>query len=232
METTTESRAGEQRWGVGVQGAGEQFALKRLAILSTAARLFNEKSYHLTSLDQLARELNVTKPSLYHYVESKDDILLQILSEGMQQIDPAIDGAIRDGRTGLEKLHLFVCNYVPVMTSEFGKCLVMSGLEPLQPASREKLLPAYRRIDRGVRTMITEGIQDGSIGPCDPRMVAFTIFGALHAIPAWYRSDGELTPEEIAEMQWTVFACGLKPSRAATGGPVSGTAGARARSAA
>lgn len=205
-----------QRWGFEVQDSGEQFALKRLAILRAAARMFNQRGYYGTSLDQLARELKVTKPSLYYYVKSKDDILVQILNVGMQQIDPAITKAkaSREGKTGLDKLRLFVRYYVLTMTEEFGKCMVISGLAPLQQESRNKMLPAYRRIDRAVRGMIGEGIRDGSIAPCDPKMAAFTLFGAMHLIPYWYRADGPLGPEEIAEAQLALFENGLKGVRA------------------
>ena len=205
-----------QRWGFGVQDSGEQFALKRLAILRAAARMFNQRGYYGTSLDELARELKVTKPSLYYYVKSKDDILVQILNVGMQQIDPAITtaNANRKSGNGLEKLRLFVRHYVLVMTEEFGKCMVISGLAPLQPESRDEMLPAYRRIDRAVRGMIREGIRDGSIAPCDPKMTAFTLFGAMHLIPYWYRSDGKLGPAEIAEAQLALFENGLRGARA------------------
>lgn len=198
------------RWGFGVQDSGEQFALKRLAILRAAARLFNRRGYYGTSLDLLARELKVTKPSLYYYLESKDDILLQILNVGMLQIDPAIDDAKRNGKDGLDKLRLFVRAYVLAMTGEFGKCMVISGLAPLTPDSRDKLLPAYRRIDRAVRSMIREGIRDGSVAPCDPKMAAFAMFGAMHLIPYWYRPEGQLGPDEIAEAQLALFENGLQ----------------------
>ena len=216
MEYGLEESDRGQRWGFGVQDSGEQFARKRLAILRTAARLFNQRGYYGTSLDQLARELKVTKPSLYYYVESKDDILVQILNVGMQKIDPAISKtkSKREGRNGLEKLRLFVRQYILVMTEEFGKCMVISGLAPLQPESRDKLLPAYRRIDRAVRGMIREGIRDGSIASCYPKMAAFALFGAMHLIPYWYRADGQLRPEEIAEAQLALFENGPKPARA------------------
>src|SRR5688500_7135341 len=75
--------AAPTRWGYEVQNKEEQSALKRLAILRTAAQLFNERGFYATSLNDLATLLNVTKPSLYYYVKSKDDILLQILHHAM-----------------------------------------------------------------------------------------------------------------------------------------------------
>jgi hypothetical protein len=58
---------------------------------------------------------------------------------------------------------------------------------------------AYKRkIDRRLRSFIREGIEDGSIGECDPKLAAFSIAGALNWICVWYEPDGALSPEEIA----------------------------------
>jgi len=200
------------RWGYEVQNKEEQSALKRLAILRTAAQLFNEHGFYATSLNDLAKLLHVTKPSLYYYVQSKDDILLQILNHAMEQIEPAIVLAEETGVSGLEKLRIFVGKYVQVLTGDFGKCLVLSGTTPLDQASRETVAPAFRRIDEAVRGMISEGIADGSITQCEPKIAAFSLFGSLHWMTSWYRIDGELSAEELAEQIFSIFRDGLKGS--------------------
>jgi AcrR family transcriptional regulator len=203
-------RDSSARWGYEVQNKEEQSALKRLAILRTAAQLFNERGFYATSLNDLAKLLNVTKPSLYYYVKSKDDILLQILHHAMGQIEPAIAAAEETGRNGLEKLRIFVGSYVHVLTGDFGKCLVLSGTTPLEPASRVQVAPAFRRIDQAVRRMIAEGIGDGSIAPCEPKIAAFCLFGSLHWMTSWFRADGELSADELAEQVFAIFRDGLE----------------------
>src|SRR3977135_3160001 len=54
-------------------------------------------------------------------------------------------------------------------------------------------------IDHGIRRLIREGVQDGSIQPCDPKMTAFALAGALNWIAHWYREDQSLTGAQIAE---------------------------------
>lgn len=199
------------RWGRGVQNREEQFALKRLAILRTAAQLFNEKGFYQTSLNDLARRLHVTKPTLYYYVENKNDILLQCLNEAMQQIEPAIAEAERIDGTGADKLRMFIQRYVAMCAGDFGRCLVLSGLAPLDEASREQLKPAYERIDRALRRIIRKGVADGSLVTTDQRMTTFSLFGAMHWITSWYRPDGALTHEQIAERMIELFLSGLLP---------------------
>ncbi len=205
--------AAPARWGYEVQNKEEQSALKRLAILRTAAQLFNQRGFYATSLNDLAKLLNVTKPSLYYYVKSKDDILLQILHHAMGQIEPAITVAEETGSNGLEKLRIFVGSYVQVLTGDFGKCLVLSGTTPLDPDSRSQVAPAFRRIDQAVRRMITDGIDDGSIAPCDPKIAAFSLFGSLHWMTSWFRADGELGADAMADHLFSIFRDGLEPRK-------------------
>lgn len=202
------------RWGRGMQNREEQFAAKRLAILRTAAQLFNEKGFYQTSLNDLARRLHVTKPTLYYYVENKNDILLQCLNEAMQQIEPAIAEAERIDGTGADKLRMFVQRYVAMCAGDFGRCLVLSGLAPLDEAGRNQLKPAFERIDRAMRRVIRKGIADGSLATADPKMTTFSLFGAMHWITSWYRPDGALTHEQIADRMVELFLNGLLPRTA------------------
>ena len=80
------------RWGKSIQSKDEQYELKRAAILRTAGRLFNQKGFRETSLNDLADELQVTKPTLYYYVENKEDILFQCLHTAIiELLEPAPD---------------------------------------------------------------------------------------------------------------------------------------------
>jgi AcrR family transcriptional regulator len=198
------------KWGHEIQSRVEQGGLKRFAILRTAAELFNERGFYETSLNELAKRLNVTKPSLYYYVKNKDDILLQIMNQAAVEFAPAMTLAEQSGLCGLEKLKIFVTQYTVAMTGVFGKCMVLSGLGPLEPSSRDELTPTFRLLDTFVRNLLEEGIQDGSITSCDTKITAFSIFGAMHWLARWYRPDGELNPQEIADRVFAIFESGLK----------------------
>lgn len=209
--SATQAESSNIRWGNGIQSRDEQGGLKRFAILRTAAELFNERGFYETSLNELAKRLNVTKPSLYYYFKNKDDILLQILSQAVIEFQPAMNLAEQSGLCGLEKLKIFITQYTAAMTGVFGKCMVLSGLGPLEPSSRDELTPTFRRLDTFVRKLLNEGIQDGSIATCDTKITAFSIFGAMHWLARWYRPDGELNAQEIADRVITLFELGLKP---------------------
>ena len=106
-------------------------------------------------------------------------------------------------------------HYGAAVASEFGWCMVRAEDQDLSPAMSRHIKALKSEIDQGIRRLIREGIHDGSIEPCDPKMTAFALAGALNWIAHWYREDQSLTPAQIAGAFVTVFEGGLRPRRGA-----------------
>lgn len=183
--------------------------IKREAVLRAAAQAFNENGFHATSLDDVAERLNVTKPTLYYYVKSKNEILFECVRIGLEMLKTAIDEAGASGGTALDKLILAMKKYVEIVTTDFGMCLIRIGEDPLPPESRKKLRGLKAGVDRELRRLIGQGIAEGLLEPCDPKLAAFTLAGALSWIGRWYRPDGPLSPDEIAEQCIAVLMNGV-----------------------
>lgn len=193
--------------------------IKREAVLRTAAQLFNEKGYHAVSLDEVAERLNVTKPTLYYYVKSKDDILAECVRSGLELMQAAIARSDEAGGTAIDKLVAAMRKYTEIVTMDFGKCLIRVGEDPLPPDSRREVRRLKAAIDLEFRHLIEQGIAEGSLRDVDPKLAAFTLAGALSWIGRWYRADGPLTPDQIAEQCIGVLMGGLAlppPARPAT----------------
>jgi AcrR family transcriptional regulator len=182
---------------------------KREAVLRMAAQSFNEKGFHATSLDDVAARLNVTKPTLYYYFKNKEEILFECVRIGLQMIDEAAENVARRGGTGVEQLFAVMRKYAEIVTMDFGMCLIRVGEDPLQPAARRKLRQLKARIDRRFRSLIEQGIAEGDLAPCDAKIAAFTVAGALSWIARWYRPDGPLPPNDIAEQCISILVEGL-----------------------
>jgi AcrR family transcriptional regulator len=182
---------------------------KRDAVLRMAAQSFNEKGFHATSLDDVAARLNVTKPTLYYYFKNKEEILFECVRIGLEMIDEAAENVARRGGTGVEQLFAVMRKYAEIVTMDFGMCLIRVGEDPLQPAARRKLRQLKARIDRRFRSLIEQGIAEGDLAPCDAKIAAFTVAGALSWIARWYRPDGPLSPNDIAEQCISILVEGL-----------------------
>ncbi|MEJ1171227.1 TetR/AcrR family transcriptional regulator [Variovorax sp. CCNWLW235] len=177
----------------------QQRELKRNAVLQTAAQLFNERGFHATSLDDIAERLNVSKPTVYYYVESKDQILLECVKIALDLMQAGIDEVRAAGGSAIDQLKACMRIYSSVVTQDFGMCVIRIGEDPLPDPLKKELRGLKAGIDGQFRRLIAEGVDEGSLAPCDPKMAAFMLAGALSWIGRWYRPDGDLTPDQIAD---------------------------------
>jgi len=202
--------AGSSPWGNAEDRARER-ELKREAVILAAARAFRDRGYHNTSLDDVAAALNVTKPTVYSYVRSKEELLFECFRAGVETIRAAFLRAEGLDASGRERLLAVAHGYAVAITSEFGSCMVRIEDQDLSPAMSEKIKAMKSEIDQSLRRLIREGVADGSIRSCDVKMTAFALAGALNWIAHWHRADDSLLPDEIATRLLDVFDLGLAP---------------------
>lgn len=172
---------------------------KREAVLRTAVALFLEQGYHRATLNEVAKRLNITKPALYNYFRGKDEILFECWAIGNELVDECIAETSAGDGTGLDKLRKLTVRYAELMTADYGKSLVRFDLRDLSDDNRKIVRSAKRRIDRAFRDYIAQGIADGSIKPCDPKLSAFAIAGSLNWIGHWFQPGGAMSGRAVAE---------------------------------
>jgi len=172
---------------------------KREAVLRTAVQLFLEQGYHRATLNEVADRLNITKPALYNYFRSKEDILFECWVMGQERVEDRIAEIESAHENGLATLRMLVHAYAATMASDFGASLVRFNVADLSEPNQKITLAGKRRIDRAFRNAIKQGIADHSIKPCDVKLTAFAILGALNWIGHWYKPGGELSPDQIAD---------------------------------
>ena len=177
----------------------QQRELKREAVLRACLQSFNERGFRATSLDDVAASLNVTKPTIYHYFASKDEILFECVRLGLASVREAAQAVEQRGGSGLERLKALMRDYAIIMTRDFGVCVTRTADHELSPASRARFRVLKREIDRIVRRVVADGMQDGTIRNGDVRLIAFALAGALNWIARWYDPSGPLQPDEIAD---------------------------------
>jgi AcrR family transcriptional regulator len=185
--------------------------VKREAVILAAARAFRERGYHNTSLEDVAAALNVTKPTIYYYVANKEEILFECFRAGLDEIKavfPELDSAKDSAR---EQLLVLIRHYGAAIAGEFGWCMVRAEDQDLSPVMSGRIKALKSEIDQRIRGLIKQGIKDGSVGPCDPKMTAFAIAGSLNWISHWYHKDASLNPAEVGRAFAQVFENALKP---------------------
>lgn len=187
---------------------------KREAVLRTAAQVFNEKGYLASTLDEVAERLSVTKPTLYYYVKNKEEILFECVRIGLTMLQDAIHEVGASGGSAIDKLTAAMRKYTEIVTMDFGMCVIRVGEDPLSPDSQVKLRRIKAAIDLEFRELIIQGIAEGSIQPCDPKVAAFTIAGAISWVARWYQPNGDLSVDTIADQCIHLLTEGLYKSQA------------------
>ncbi len=186
-------------------------ANKRGAVLLAAVRMFNQRGFHATSLDDVAASLGVTKPMIYHYLGTKDQVLFECVSNGLQQLREAAAAAARQQGSGRHRLRRFLCSYAECIMDDFGRCVARTGDEALSPESRTQFRKLKAEIDSVLRHMIEAAAADGSARVEDVKLTAFAFAGALNWTALWHLPDGTLKPDEIAARLADILIGGIMP---------------------
>lgn len=205
----------KRRWAEHALSPEEIVESKRLALVKAAGRAFREKGFHNTSLDDVAAALNVTKPTLYNYVKGKQDLLYHCHKHAQDLGDQAFEHGLQGG-SGLDKLQRTLSRYITLLTDNFSSYSVLSDLSDLASQHRSVIQSRRRKFDRQFRGFVTEGIADGSIRECDPKMAVFWFMGAINAIPRWFEPHRGYSGAEVAEIYLDLLARGLAKDRLAT----------------
>lgn len=186
-------------------------AAKRDALLLAAVQMFNERGFHATSLDDVAASLGVSKMTIYHHLGNKDQVLLECVSIGLGQLSEAAAAAAERQGSGIDRLRDFLIRYARINMDDFGRCVIRTADEALSPDSARQFRALKREIDTALRGLVSAGIADGSVAAADPKLLTFTLAGALNWPARWYEPSGPLAASEVAETMVTILLAGVVP---------------------
>jgi len=176
-------------------------SVRRQRIVDTAVELFHRKGYRATTLDDLAQELGITKAALYHYVESKEELLFIIYTQALQSIFKETYRIAAMDFPPDEKLRRIIQNHiVNIIVREQPLFFVFFTEENQLPEKYYGMVREKKKeYDRILREIIQEGINRGLFHEDDPRLLGYAIVGMCNWLYKWYRPDGPDSPDEIAD---------------------------------
>lgn len=205
--TRTAAQTGRSPWAS--RDRASEREEKREAVLSAAARAFSQNGYFRTSLDDIAERLGVTKPTLYYYAKSKEDLIAAVMERGLEQMLAVLP--VDPHSSAYEQLRVFLRNYARIASTDFGICLVQLHDSDLGETVGAKVRSGKAAIDRRIRGLLIDGVADGSIAACDVKLTAFMIAGAINGIGRWYREGIGLDAASVAEIYVNQLGAGLRP---------------------
>jgi len=190
--------------------ADTRFQLKRDSMLKAAARCFNLKGFSGTSLKDVADILGLTDAALYYYVRNKEELVYLCYVRAADVGREAMQRAIDEGGCGLEIVKRYLRFHIEVMVGERGPVAIMSEIPSLKPEHRDEVLELSRAHSAAFEALLENGIDDGSIAPCDVRMTGNAIMGSLNWIPKWFHGDATMAENILAQLP-QILSRGLRP---------------------
>lgn len=193
---------------------GTKAETKRNDILRLAAKLFDERGYQHTSMEDVAEAVGLRKPSLYHYYRSKDDILFfiheqladQLLSrQQRRQARPRLP-ADQELREIMGDLFEVLGEFPHHFRVFFESHRELEGDNARVVTDKRN---AFRSV---VEQAVQRAINEGAFRPVDAKVVTLGILGMCNWAYQWYSPEGELRPREIALTLWDVVVAGLRHS--------------------
>jgi len=203
-------------WGTTPRKHRSKFQLKRDAVLEAAAALFRQRGYEGASLNELADILNITKPTIYYYVESKDRLLLDIKIQVQDQILAFMKTTVAGTGTALQKLRAIMIRYAEFMMSDYGTCLSLIANREIGEKGR---IEVEARIDEANQTLyrlLDQGKREGSMVVPDRVVACHVLFGSLNWMSHWAKSTGRLPPDKLIPMQVDLLLSGIAAPSAPT----------------
>lgn len=180
-------------------------------IIHEAARLFDRVGYHGVNMEMIAEAAGVRKPTLYHYIKAKDQILFEIHETIVDRLHATTQARIRSKEPALPILKGVVVEIFKLIHDHPGFVRAFfEHFREMNPEDRAKLRERRAGYEADLIEVVKRGIEDGDLAPLDPRMTMLTVLGAVNWAYQWYRPDRDGAPEAVAEQCWSVLENGLR----------------------
>lgn len=171
-------------------------------IIETAIKLFSEKGYAATSIRDIAKEVEMTSASLYYYIKSKKDLLNLIMDRYLCMLitDAKKELSQVEDKGAHEKLKALIRNHV--LSHGFNSLaalVVDTEYRSIEGENKEQVRKLRDQYEELWSIVLKEGKEAGEFTINNTKITSYALISLCTGVAHWYREDGELSIEEIAE---------------------------------
>ena len=189
------------------------------AILQAAAKLFAEKSFDATSINEIAEAAGLSKAGIYHYFESKTEILRSMLTEHLESVTEIVDTALNTSDAPRDKFltltRLLIENYTRP-SSRNQHIVLVNDIACLPAKDREFVVSAERRIIRATERLLQSLFPRLNEHPEVLQPITMLYFGMINWTDTWFSDKGRLAPKELATLAAELILNGMANTDYAT----------------
>jgi AcrR family transcriptional regulator len=173
----------------------------REAIHDAALELFARLGYHATSMRAIAAEARVQPAAIYHWYASKEEILVQLQDDFMEQLTERVLAGVEQQARPALRLAAAVREHVVFHGLHTRAAFVTdSEIRALGPERRDALIAKRDAYQRMFSEMIRDGIREGSLRTSDVHVATYAILLQCTGVALWFDTGGPLALDEVAEL--------------------------------
>ncbi|NGO70113.1 TetR/AcrR family transcriptional regulator [Streptomyces boncukensis] len=182
-------------------------------LLAAATRLFAEQGYDRTSVQEIVEAAGVTKGALYHYFGSKDDLLHEIYGRLLRLQQERLDLLAGRDAPVEQRLREAAADVVVTTIDNLDDAMIFfRTMHQLSPEKQRQVRAERRRYHERFRALVEEGQRSGVFSTAAPaELVVDYHFGSVHHLGSWYRPDGRLSPQQVADHLADLLLRSLRP---------------------
>ena len=187
---------------------------RRDQIIKAATRIFSEKTYHGTTLKDIADAVGMLKGSLYYYITSKEKLLAGIILEAVHTLNEDLVRVENANLTPVERLRQIVREHVKfnAIYREAGT-LFVTEKNVISSLEMGELIEIFGRRDKLIARTLNQAVEMGLYRPVDVRITSLAIVGLCNSVLFWIRPIGRLTYEDIADSFFELIDHGLSATQ-------------------
>jgi len=187
-------------------------------LLDVAVAVFIERGYEASTMDELAARLGVTKSAIYHHVPSKVELLRLALDRALDELFAVTREPAAMTGPAIDRLEHVVRGSVRVLAAELPFVTLLLRVRGNSDVERAAL-QRRREFDRVVTELVSAAEREGSVRTdVDPALMGRLLFGTVNSLTEWYRPDGPLSADDLADALVTSAFDGLRTRRAGAAG--------------
>ena len=177
-------------------------ASKEQEIVAVAARLFKEKGYRTTTLEDIAVAVGMLKGSLYYYIRSKEDLLHLVVRDPIRQAYNKLEEIVVSDMPVTTKIAQAVVNHMTLFHEHYPQIAVyLHDYHHLMQQLEKNVIETPKHYQRLWATLLQQGVDAGELrDDLDVKVTGYAILGMCNWIYRWYNPHGTLSAEEIADV--------------------------------
>ena len=183
---------------------------KMTNIAKSAAKLFNEKGYLETSMDDISSAARLSKGGIYHYFSSKNEILFFISANFMDLLLGGLEEELKKIEDCFPKIKYFISRHIKFYTRYISEAKTVIHEAHLLPPEYFKVIADKERQYHQIVSDILFKFFEGNIPKDQLKTIAFILFGTCNGIYYWYDPRGSITPQNLSEIIGDILCGGLR----------------------